>query len=153
VKTHVVLLMVLSATVTPARAQNSDSVAVAQVVAGFHAALASGDSVGALSLLSENVLILESGGMETRSDYRAHHLPADIGYARAVPSDRTVEQITVRGDVAWVVATSRTQGTYRERTVNSAGAELMVLARESSGWRIRAIHWSSRAIRPAQPGG
>jgi ketosteroid isomerase-like protein len=91
--------------------------------------------------------------METRSEYRAHHLPADIAYARALPSERTVEQITVRGDVAWVVATSRTQGTYRERTVNSAGAELMVLARENGWWRIVAVHWSSRAVRPAQPGG
>jgi ketosteroid isomerase-like protein len=132
-------------------AQNADSVAVARAVEAFHAALASGDSAGALALLSEDVLILESGGMETKADYRAGHLPADIAYARAVLSKRSAARITVLGDAAWVAGTSRTSGTYREREVNSAGAELIVLTRGASGWRIRAIHWSSRNVRP-QPG-
>jgi ketosteroid isomerase-like protein len=64
-----------------------------------------------------------------------------------VPSTRGEPTVTVSGDVAWVVSTSRTTGTYRERQINSAGAELMVLSRTPEGWRIRAIHWSSRAIR------
>jgi hypothetical protein len=34
------------------------------------------------------------------------------------------------------------------RAINSSGAELMVLVRTSSGWKISAIHWSSRARRP-----
>jgi hypothetical protein len=46
--------------------------------------------------------------------------------------------------VAWVVGTSTTRGEYRGRPVNSAGAELMVLTRTPHGWRIAAIHWSSR---------
>jgi ketosteroid isomerase-like protein len=50
----------------------------------------------------------------------------------------------VRGDVAWVVGTSTTRGEYRGRPVDSAGAELMVLTRTPQGWRIAAIHWSSR---------
>ena len=136
-----------------ARGQTADSLMVAEVVAGFHAALEAGDSARVLSFLSEHVRILESGGMESRSEYRSHHLPADIAFARAVPGTRTIEQITVMGDVAWVVGTSRTTGTYRERPVNSAGAELMVLAREGSVWKIRAIHWSSRTIRAPQSGG
>jgi hypothetical protein len=31
--------------------------------------------------------------------------------------------------------------------VNSAGAELMVLTRMPDGWRISAVHWSSRTVR------
>jgi hypothetical protein len=31
--------------------------------------------------------------------------------------------------------------------VNSTGAELMVLRRDGDGWRIVAIHWSSRTRR------
>jgi ketosteroid isomerase-like protein len=130
----------------------SDSAAVAAIIQAFHAALASGDSAAALALLAPDVLVLEAGGLETLADYRAHHLPADISFAQAVPGSRTTVRIVVRGDVAWAVSTSQATGTFRDRPVNSSGAELMVLSREPAGWRIRAIHWSSRARR-ATPGG
>src|SRR5262249_34985242 len=48
----------------------NDSADVAAVVQRFHAALAAGDSLAALELLSDDVVILESGGAETRADYR-----------------------------------------------------------------------------------
>ena len=148
---HLLALAILI-TAMPVTAQTSDSAAVAQTVATFHAALATGDSAAALSLLAEDVLVLESGGLETRAEYRAHHLPADISFAQALPSTRTPQRIIVSGDVAWVVGTSQTTGTYRERTVNTTGAELIVLTRETAGWRIRAIHWSSRSARPSGGG-
>lgn len=127
--------------------QESDSSAIASVVNRFHAALESGDSATALSLLAPDASILESGGIETREEYRSHHLPGDIAFARAVQSQRGALQVRVRGDVAWTIANSSTQGTYRERPIDSAGAELMVLARTANGWRISAIHWSSRQRR------
>lgn len=128
-------------------AQASDSAAVAGVIATFHNALQRGDTVAAMAQLADDVLVLESGGLETRADYREHHLPADMTFAGAVPSVRTAVRITVRGDVAWAVSTSRTSGTYRDREINSAGAELMVLTRQSGAWKISAIHWSSRTAR------
>ena len=82
-------LLLLSFTTTKAAAQSArDSTAVLRTVDQFHRALASGDSVAALALLAPDVAILESGGSETLADYRGHHLPADIEYARAVPSVR-----------------------------------------------------------------
>lgn len=126
----------------------NDSAAVVAVVERYNEALASGDSVTALSLLAPDAVILESGGVETREEYRSHHLPSDIAFARAVRRERGPVRVTVQGDVAWVSSTSTSQGEYGGRTVNSAGAELMVLSRLSGDWRIRAIHWSSRAIRP-----
>lgn len=125
----------------------SDSADVVAAIAKFHAALASGDSSAALSLLTDDVAILESGGVETKTAYRSGHVTGDMAYAKAVPSNRTVVAVRIRGDVAWVTSTSVTQGTYRDRPVNSAGAESMVLSRESGDWKIRAIHWSSRARR------
>ena len=125
-----------------------DSAAVVAAVHAFHAALARGDSAAALRLLAPDVRILESGGVETLADYRAHHLPADIDFARAVPGTRGPLGVTVRGDVAWTVGTSETKGELRGRAINSAGAESMVLVRGADGWRISAIHWSSRARRP-----
>jgi ketosteroid isomerase-like protein len=125
----------------------SDSSDVAAAVTKFHAALAAGDSVGALALLAADALIAESGSVETRADYRAHHLPADIEFARGVPSTRVVTRVSVQGDAAWVVSTSVSQGQANGRQVNSAGAELMVLRRAGSAWQISAVHWSSRARR------
>ncbi|HKP76151.1 MAG TPA: nuclear transport factor 2 family protein [Longimicrobiaceae bacterium] len=125
----------------------ADSAAVAATVARFHAALAAGDSVGALALLAPDVVIMESGGVESRADYRSHHLGADIEFARAVPSRTDAVKVRVRGDVAWASSTSTTQGSFRGRDINAAGAELMVLSRTASGWRIEAIHWSSRSRR------
>ena len=122
----------------------SDSADVAHVVHAFHEALAQGDSAAALALLTDDVQILESGGMEDRAEYRSHHLGADIEFARAVPSHRAGTSVRVVGDVAWAVSTSTTHGTFRGRDINSAGAELMVLLRTPQGWRIAAIHWSSR---------
>ena len=130
---------------TAQRSSASDSADVIAVVTRYQAALASGDSATALSLLANDAIILESGGVETRDEYRAHHLPADIGFARAVPSQRSNPRVTLRGDAAWVSSTSTTTGEYRGRQINSRGAELMVLSREPDGWKIRAIHWSSRS--------
>ena len=126
---------------------NPDSAAVIEVVDRYHAALARGDSATALQLLASDAVILESGGAESRDEYRAHHLPADIAFAAAVRAQRTVTRVVVRGDMAWVASTSTSQGEFRGRTINSAGAELMVLSRTGDGWRISAIHWSSRARR------
>jgi ketosteroid isomerase-like protein len=129
----------------PARAQApSDSAAIVSVVERFHGALEKGDSAAVLALLAPGAVILESGSAESVAEYRAHHLPADIEFARAIRSVRTALRVTVRGDLAWAAGTSSTQGEYKGRAVNSAGAELLVLERMGAGWRISAIHWSSR---------
>jgi ketosteroid isomerase-like protein len=133
---------------TSARVTASDSADVVAVVTAYHKALATGDSVAALALLAPDATILESGGVESRDEYRSHHLPGDIAFARAIQSERGAIRVVVQGDVAWATSTSTTQGEFRGRAVNSAGAELMVLSRTTAGWKIRAIHWSSRTRRP-----
>lgn len=146
----VALLLIAS----PALAQDDsvavrmdDSVAVRMTVAAYHAALQSGDSATALSLLAPDVVVLESGGIESRSEYRANHLSADMAFAQATRSVRSPGPVRVEGDVAWASATSETRGEWNGNPVASAGAELMVLRRTAAGWRITAIHWSSRRLR------
>lgn len=133
---------------TSGPATQSDSTAVAATVLRYHAALESGDSLAALALLADDAIVLESGGVESRAEYRSHHLQSDIAFARAVKGVRSPVRVVVRGDAAWASSTSTTQGTYRDRAINSVGAELMVLMRSADGWKIAAIHWSSRARRP-----
>jgi len=132
----------------PALAQSaSDSLAVAATVAVFHRALAQGDSAGVLALLAPDVMVMEAGETESRQEYRKHHLPADIAFVRAVPSVTGSLSVVMQGDVAWVMSTSRSVGTFEGRKIDSQGAELLVLSRGVDGWRIRAIHWSSRSRR------
>jgi ketosteroid isomerase-like protein len=126
---------------------SQDSAAVAAVIDRFHRALAAGDSADAAMLLLPDVVILESGGIETREEYLGGHLRGDIAFAQAVPRERGAIAVRIHGDVGLATSTSVSRGEYRGRAVNSAGAELMVLRRTPEGWRIEAIHWSSRPLR------
>lgn len=128
-----------------AEAANSAEDTVRETVERFHAALVAGDGDAAMNLLSADVLVLESGDIETREEYLKNHLAADIEFARAMKSEQKPVRITIQGDVAWASARSSASGRFRDRDLNVQGAELMVLAREKTGWRIRAIHWSSRS--------
>ena len=143
-------LVVLLSTTPSVVAQGTaaDSAAVVAVVEGFHAAMARGDSLGTIALLTDDAVILESGGIETRKDYRSGHLRADIGFATAVNRESGAISVVVVGDVAWATSTSVSQGEWRGRTIDSRGAELAVLTRQDGSWKIRAVHWSSRARRP-----
>ena len=87
--------------VPSALAAQSDEGAVIAVVDAYHTALASGDSTTALSLLADDVTILESGGVEDKEHYRSGHLAGDMRFAAAVPRERSDITVTVAGDVAW----------------------------------------------------
>jgi len=124
----------------------TDSAAATTVVRQFHDALSRGDSAAALALMAHDAIVLEAGSIETRAEYQRHHLSADIRLAQAVPGTRVAVRVVVAGDVAWITSSSETTGTFEDRPISSAGAELMVLSRTGVGWRIRAIHWSSRRL-------
>ena len=142
-----VILATLLATPVVTKAMEGtapDSTAIAATAAAFHAALAAGDSTAALALLAGDAVVLEGGELETRAQYAAHHLAADIEFARALGGERTVTGVRQVGDAAWLWAVSSVRGSWRGREVDSLGTELLVLAKEGEDWRIRAIHWSSR---------
>src|SRR5437773_8744433 len=75
---------------------------------------------------------------------RSTHLAANIEFAKAVRSERSVVSYTRQANVAWLVSTSTATGTFDGRDINSAGAELMILTRAQKIWQIRAVHWSSQ---------
>ena len=118
------------------------------VVDAFHAALGSGDAAAVLALLAEDVVVLEEGGAErSREEYAGHHLPADMAFAAATTAEVTRRAARVEGDVAWVLTEGRTTGAFNGRPVDRLTAETMILHRDGDVWRIRHIHWSSRAPR------
>lgn len=134
-------------TVGESTSQVADSADVAATIRAFHEALRTGDADAARALLAEGLLVAESGSVEGREEYVSHHLPADMAFAAAVDRQEGDIDVTVLGDAAWAMSASTTTGTYRDRPIDSRGAELMVLSREDDGWLIRAIHWSSRQVR------
>jgi ketosteroid isomerase-like protein len=130
--------------VSPADAGDREDAMAA--VAAYHHALATQDSVAAVALLADDVVVLESGYFETRDEYLGHHLGADMEFAGQVASERQAGEAVVEGDVAWISSTSTMEGEFRGREIRSAGVETMVLSRIDGAWRIRAIHWSSRRL-------
>lgn len=132
-----------------ASAQPADPAARAAeaAVRSFHEALQRGDEATVRRLLAADAVILESGSLETRDEYLRHHLKADIEFTRSVPPRVTAMAATVAGPTAWVRSESVSQGTFRDRPVHLAGAELMVLTRGAAGWEVRAIHWSSHNVK------
>jgi ketosteroid isomerase-like protein len=109
----------------------------------FHAALERGDSAAVVSLLSPDLRVLEGGDVENHDEYLAHHLGADIEFSKAVSEQRSIVSRTLEGNTAWIISKSVATGTFRGRSVDSNGAELMILGRTPTGWHIRAVHWSS----------
>lgn len=127
----------------PSHGARADSAAIVGVASRFHAALASGDTVAIKSLLAPDLKVLEGGSVETRAEYFAHHLTADIEFAKTVPSSSVLVSYSREGNTAWLVSTSSARGSFRGREIDSTGAELMILGLTSRGWQIRAVHWSS----------
>ena len=125
----------------------SEAAAITAAVNGFHDALRRGDSAAALNLLAPDAVILESGSAQTREEYAREHLAEDIAFSKAVPGTRSNLVVKQEGDVAWTSAATQSIGIFNGHEVNTVGVELIVLTKPGSEWRIRAIHWSSYAIK------
>ncbi len=127
-----------------AQAAPADTAGITAAVENFHRALAQGDRKSALAILADDAAILESGSEQTRAEYEREHLDEDIAFARTTKTERSPLAIQQEGNVAWTIVTTKTTGAFNGHKIDSAGVELMVLTKEESSWRIRAIHWSNR---------
>lgn len=113
-------------------------------VDGFHAALTEGRVDAALKLLSDDVLIYESGRAErSKAEYANHHLKADAEFAGATQRKLVKRASWVSADAAWVTSETETTGTFKGRTLALTGTETMILRRTAGAWKIVHIHWSS----------
>jgi ketosteroid isomerase-like protein len=78
--------------------------------------------------------------------YEKDHLPADLEFAKDMKATPMPVQQTVRGDVAWARTSTEFRGTFQGKPLALLGLETMVLTRETDGWKIKALHWSSRRL-------
>ena len=80
---------------------------VVAVVEAFYGAITAGDSDAAMHLIAPDAVFVESGKIETRAEYEANHLPADIDFERHVKASRGPLRVTFDGrDTAWVISTA-----------------------------------------------
>ena len=135
------LLLTLVSTVTLLA---QETAAVTAVVNAFHSAVKTGAAPAAAQLLAADAHFMESGGIETRAEYVANHLPEDIKFEKAVTSAWKSYKLTVEGNTAWATSTEDITGTFEDRPVNLAVVELMVLSKQNGTWKIRSIAWSSK---------
>jgi ketosteroid isomerase-like protein len=117
---------------------------VTAVLESFYGAMKTGDKSAAMRVIAPDAVFVESGTLETRSQYEADHLPADVEFERQVSGKRSPWRVVFHGDAAWVIGTTEYEGTFDNKPVNFVSAQLAVLTSESGNWLIRSIHWSSR---------
>jgi ketosteroid isomerase-like protein len=134
-----VLLWLPACTLTPQPSEAD----VTAVLESFYGAMKTGDKAAAMRVIAPDAVFLESGRLETRAEYEANHLPADIAFEKEVNGKRGPWRITFEGNTAWGIATTEYEGTFEGKPVNFVSAQLAVLTRDSGDWRIRTIHWSS----------
>jgi nucleoid-associated protein YgaU len=114
---------------------------VTAVVDAFYGAVASGHPDDAMRLIAPDAVFVESGKIETRAEYEANHLPADIEFESQVKAVRGPARVTFDGrDTAWVISRAEYDEGNPEKYINT---QLMILTRDSGDWRIRSISWSS----------
>ena len=122
-----------------------DSPDAVTIATQFSEALDSGNEQAVRSLLAEDVLIYEGGGVEASlEEYASHHMAADIGFLSGLQRDLISQTVFDHGDTAVVGTLTRLHGTFREQPIDSKSTETLLLKRGSDGWKIIHIHWSSR---------
>jgi ketosteroid isomerase-like protein len=122
----------------PAPPKEADVVAV---VDSFYGAITAGDEKTAMGLIAPDAVFVESGKIETRAEYEANHLPADIEFESKVKASRGPLRVTFDGgNTAWVISTAEYDEGNPEKYINT---QLMVLTRDTGKWQIRTISWSS----------
>ncbi|MDF2179882.1 nuclear transport factor 2 family protein [Aliiglaciecola sp. CAU 1673] len=116
----------------------------AKVVQAFHQALTTGNAEQAKTLLADDVVIYEGGGIErSAAEYAAHHMQADMKYLAAVHSQPLEHHVQVNQDSAYSLSVSHVTGQYKDKEVDYKGMETMVLVKTDAGWKIKHIHWSN----------
>lgn len=115
----------------------------AKTVQQFHLALRTQDRKSARAVLSDDVLIYESGNAErSAEEYAAGHMKADMKYLATISSELVEHQVKVTGDVAISTARFKNIRTVAGRSRESISMETIVVSKINNQWLITHIHWS-----------
>ena len=118
---------------------------VAQTITKFHDALQNGQAQIARSLLADNVLIFEGGGVErSAKQYASHHMVSDMAFLQTMEVKLLEQHIQVYGDTATAMSRSQFTGRYKDKDINVQSMETLILHKKQDEWKIVNIHWSNK---------
>jgi len=107
-------------------------------------AIAIGDVNSLRSIVAPDVLIFESGSMESSlTEYEGHHMPADMAFMKTMRREVISQQVIDSGDSATVVTRARVHGKYKDQEFDLNSTETLLMKRVNEQWKIIHIHWSS----------
>ena len=151
-KTALALSAALVLLAGPARAGDADD--IVRWLASYDRALVAKDLDRLASFYHPDVTIFEGGGVNRGwTDYRDHHLAPELAELEGLDfahADVKPHVLGPDGRTAYVTSEYRLKARVKERDVDAAGLETLVLLKGDDGaWRIRHSHTSSRRRPPA----
>ncbi|KFN47092.1 SgcJ/EcaC family oxidoreductase [Arenimonas metalli] len=148
------LLLAGATMAAPAAAASDDTAAIKAVLATYKTALERRDLTGVDALFAERNEVIESGKVEgSYADYVTHHIGPELGHIQRFTFDDYAVTVEQAGDIAWATETYRYTIVLPDRAdpIVRQGVATTVLERREGAWKIRAMHSSSRAPKPAAP--
>lgn len=139
----------------PARAQDAEEEAKIKTwLEGYVAALNAKDLKALGRFYDDHATIYEGGSIDNGwASYRDHHLGPELKEFQSLQFalvDVTPHVPEKGARLAWVTASYTLKAKMKDREIDSAGLETMVLIKDKDGnWKIRHSHTSSRR-RPQQ---
>ena len=117
----------------------------------FAAALKGGDRAAVLDLLSARARIREGGHTQTRAEYAAEHLAADIAFLRTAQITPISFGSKAIGDGAQVHSESEIRAiSSKGKPIALRSREMLSLKREGADWKIVDVQWESNPLVSAE---
>lgn len=146
------LVLAGAALAAPAPVTADDSAAIKAVLAAYKTALERRDLTGVDALFAAQNQVIESGKVEgSYADYVTNHIGPELAHIQQFGFEDYAVSIQQAGDIAWATETYRYTIVLQDRPepIVRLGVATSVLERQGDTWKIRALHSSSRAPRPA----
>ncbi|HJW06965.1 MAG TPA: c-type cytochrome [Rhodanobacter sp.] len=109
----------------------------------FQAALQRGDRAAVLALLAPEARISEGGHTQTRDEYAADHLGADIAFLKTARMAPISLGSMPMGDSAMVGSESELQTTIKGKPATLRSREMLNLEKDGDRWKIVSVQWQT----------
>ncbi len=139
-----------------ASARADETAAIRAFLEAYDRAFVARDLDRLAAFYHPEVTIFEGGGVNRGwADYRDHHLGPELAEFEGLEfSHSEISPRLLGSDArsAYVTSEYRLKARIKEREIDAAGLETLVLVRDEGGaWRIRHSHTSSRRRPPSSP--
>jgi ketosteroid isomerase-like protein len=136
-----------STNASPTQAMQSAEIDAARLVDDFMAALSNGRLEAARQSMTPDAVVIANGVvLGTRDGYIDGAAKADAVAMKSVRSRELVHRdAQIGAQLGWVVSEKRMVGEGAGELRAMVLTETFLLTKTTSGWKIRGIHWSSRA--------